>query len=53
MTQEQRERIAETIGMLDILNAVALDKEKEYLSSLLVSQSEILQDMLDKDARHP
>ena len=51
MTSEQREHIATTIGMLEVLIAQMKDEGKEAMQYALVAQTEILQEMLDHDRR--
>ena len=51
MTGEQREHIATTIGMLDVLNAWMKDEGKEAMQYVLIAQTEILQEVLDDDRR--
>ena len=49
MTGEQREHIATTIGMLEVLIAQMKDEGKEAVQFALIAQTEILQEMLDND----
>lgn len=53
MTREQREHIAVTIGMLDVMIAVMEDAKKPAIQQALISQTEILQEVLDEDRRFP
>lgn len=49
MTQEQREHIATTIGMLDAVSAMLKHQNMAAVGAALESQCEILQEMLDND----
>ena len=53
MNQEQREHIATTIGILDMTIAVMQETRHEAIQAALISQTEILQQMLDEDRRFP
>ena len=53
MTQEQREHIAVTIGMLEIVIAIMQDSARPAVQQALISQTEILQEVLDNDRRFP
>lgn len=48
MTQEQREHIAATIGMLDAVSSMLMGKSQS-VAILLGEQCELLQAMLDTD----
>lgn len=49
MTQEQREHIATTIGMLDTVGAMLKHQNMTAVGAALEAQCEILQQLLDED----
>lgn len=53
MTQEQREHIANTIGIMEMLIAIMQETKHEAIQQTVVSQVETLQSMLDEDRRFP
>lgn len=53
MTREQREHIAVTIGMLEVMIAVMEDAKKPAIQQTLITQTELLQEVLDEDRRFP
>lgn len=53
MTQEQREHIAATIGMLDVAAAMLKMQQMGAVGAALDAQCEILQELLDNDRTIP
>ena len=49
MTQEQREHIATTIGMLEVASAMLKMQQMGAVGAALDGQCEILQQLLDED----
>lgn len=49
MTQEQREHIAQTIGMMEVAGAMLKMQQMGAVGAALDSQCEILQEMPDLD----
>lgn len=49
MTQEQREHIATTIGMLDAVSALLMNQQMMNVATAIGDQCEILQQLLDND----
>lgn len=49
MTQEQREHIAETIGIMEMGAAILRKNDYKDAADIMVTQCELLQEVLDND----
>lgn len=49
MTNEQREHIATTIGIMEMIIAVMQETKHDAIQKTVIAQTEILQEMLDNE----